>query len=81
MTNHTNSKMLPKEYYAEDLKVLRRRVLQCRNEFIGSLVYFLAEANTHPSGIPEEVSEEIKEEALKFRKNCECMNTKQKSET
>ena len=70
-----------KEYYAEDLKVLRRRVSQCRNEFIGSLVYFMTEANKYPSGIPEEVSKEIKEEALKFRKNCECMNTKRKSET
>jgi hypothetical protein len=70
-----------KEYYAEDLKVLRRRVSQCRNEIIGSLVYFMAEANKYPSGIPDEVAEEIKEEALKFRKNCECMNTKRKSLT
>ena len=70
-----------KEYYAEDLKVLRRRVSQCRDDIIGSLVYFMAEANKYPSGIPEEVSEEIKEEALKFRSNCECKNRKKKSTT
>ena len=70
-----------KEYYEEDLKVLRRRVSQCRNEIIGSLVYFMAEANAHPSGIPDEVAEEIKEEALKFRLNCECQQSKKKSAT
>ena len=70
-----------KEYYAEDLKVLRLRVSQCRNDVTDSLVYFMAEANAHSTGILDEVAEEIKEEALKFRKNCECKNTKQKSET
>jgi hypothetical protein len=70
-----------KEYYAKDLEILRRRVRQCRNDFIGSLVYFMAEANAYPSGIPDEVAEEIKEETLKFIHNCECKNTKQKSET
>jgi hypothetical protein len=70
-----------KEYYAEDLKTLRRRVRQCRNDVAGILVYFMAEANIHPSGIHEEVSEEIKKEAVKFMKNCECMNTKRKSLT
>ena len=69
-----------KEYYAEDLKTLRRQVSQCRNEFIGSLMHFMTEANAHPSGIPEEVSEEIKEEASKFRSNYECKNRKKKSE-
>lgn len=70
-----------KEYYAKDLEILRRQARQCRNEFIGSLIYFMSEANAYPSGIPEEVAEEIKEEALKFRKNCECQNMKQKSTT
>lgn len=70
-----------KEYYAEDLKTLRRRVSQCRNDIIGSLVYFMAEANKYPSGIPEEVAEEIKEEALKFRSNCECQQSKKKTVT
>lgn len=70
-----------KEYYAEELKILKRRVSQCRNDFIGSLVYFMSEANVHPSGIPDEVAEEVKAETLKFIHNCECMNTKQKSET
>jgi hypothetical protein len=69
-----------KEYYAKELNILRRRVSQCRNDVIGSLVYFMAEANAHPSGIPDEVADEIKGEALKFRLNCACQRTK-KSET
>jgi hypothetical protein len=67
-----------KEYYTDDLNILRRRVNECRTDFIGSLMHFMAEANAHPSGIPEEVAEEIKAEALKFRMNCECKHKEKK---
>jgi hypothetical protein len=69
-----------KEYYEEELKILRQRSSQCKSDFIGSLVYFMSEANIHPSGIPDEVAEEVKEETLKFVHNCDCMNKKQRSE-
>ncbi len=61
-----------KEYYTEALKTFRQRVHQCSRDSLSSLVFFMEEANTHSTGISNDVIKEIKDEVVKFNKNCGC---------
>lgn len=64
--------MTEQEYYTEDIKLLKRRVAKCDEGIINSLLFFLAEANTHMSGINQDIEKEIRDEALEFKKKCSC---------
>ncbi len=61
-----------KEHYAKDLETLRYRVRHCDHALLGSLTFFMEEANTHMAGISDNIVKEIKDEVTKFRKNCTC---------
>jgi hypothetical protein len=60
-----------KEYYKRDLESLRNRAHQCSIDTLSSLVFFMMEAGKH-AGISSDVIKEIRDEVLKFKKNCGC---------
>jgi hypothetical protein len=64
--------MSEQEYYAKDIKLLKERVAKCDENIINSLLFFLTEANTHMSGINQDLEKEIRDEALEFKKKCSC---------
>lgn len=61
-----------KEYYAEDLEKLRKRVDKCSLETLDSLEFFLKEADAHMAGISDDIMKEIHSEIDTFKKLCHC---------
>lgn len=64
--------MSEQEYYAKDIKLLKERVAKCDENIMNSLLFFLTEANTHTSGINQDLEKEIRDQALEFKKKCSC---------
>ena len=64
--------MTEKNYYAEDLKLLKERSHRCNEDIINSLLFFLGEANTHMTGISQDIEREIRDISLEFKKKCSC---------
>lgn len=68
------------EYYAKDIKLLKERVVKCDENVINSLLFFLTEANTHMSGINQDLEKGIRDQALEFKKKCSCQPNPWKKE-
>lgn len=64
-------KFIPtEEYYKDDLERLRNRVNKCDIDILDSLYFFMNEADTYPSGLPEIVTTNIENEIKTFKKYC-----------
>ena len=64
--------MSEQEYYKKDLDLLKERSSKCNEELINSLLFFLGEANTHTTGISQDIEKEIRDISLEFKKKCSC---------
>lgn len=62
------------KYYDDDIKKLKEEVNKCDKDILSSLEYFLEEANSHATGIPIEIENDIKAQIRKFRTNCKCLD-------
>ncbi len=60
------------KYYGRELDVLKIRVNNCDINALDSIDFFLREANTHTTGISEDVEKQIRKEINRFKKDCIC---------